>query len=950
MQWIVRRKDWVLHDGMTLMKNINLGKMQWIVRREDEFIHNGTNLMTIFLKDVETKFDDIIFCPWIVDYSVNKHKRWTLSSWIQNNIEALSKEDFRIVLSERENVHFWNKWFWNDCVLYVDNKTPLPVVKPTKSASYFWDLQRKCLGGDRIEKNIAVRKKKRHNLHSRGIQRKSELLKNMEKIDNRKKYDVEQLREENDRDEDVTEFRYEVSTPGKLSRFFLRHGNYSTRYMFKGAREFFKYPAKNALFKQKGFVNGKLAILSGKKSLEDESSCIKKEISNYGFSENTCLANNFYQSDEVLIVYDFEKDEVCRVKKETTLQVFLSDCLKIIRRKPKFRKTRTRQTIQKSPDLQRKNHIIYMTDYKEKTELDKENTCFNSHPEKPSKDFAFCKSVPTGGAILSFKKTEMNDFLQGISEICSTNVYPSIYVISVEKLFKKEGVKGSNHSTFCHESDLFNIDFPVLVVQEIIDSAMSSEYTGISRYRLIVLDNEKFSARKLDDMILQNFRNRISSVDDIFRFAKELMSLNSNARPFFTSCEKERPSFESYVMEPAYDWLRRVPYRITTVKQAYMNMLECCPPKHYQRKMNKLPTFLHSVTQNSAFEFECRVCFASLYGGEDSTGGLIILPCQHPFCRNCLYRYAVENIRTSTRFISCLEYKCTSKIDPLIIMSLVPIQLFCKWIQRQQEQMVMSSGIWKWCPNNTCDFILSLVPNENISPKSVSNKKRMGVKCLCKTEFCLECCEQPHWPATCQQIKAYVKVLDITKDVLQQIDTTKTFTVNVKTCPHCNLMVEKASKKCNYGMCICGNYFCWFCLKDLNMQCTRVIPTKQIDLVNTKQLKFGVKYLDQAYEYELVCILQSMKIMEKIFVSISDIPRKSPPGKEFNSLASQVDFIFSRTSELLERSDIADNKVRIDRLHSSLSENIKTMALMSVYLQQRKLQQKNITFDHWIRY
>ena len=35
------------------------------------------------------------------------------------------------------------------------------------------------------------------------------------------------------------------------------------------------------------------------------------------------------------------------------------------------------------------------------------------------------------------------------------------------------------------------------------------------------------------------------------------------------------------------------------------------------------------------------------------------------------------------------------------------------------------------------------------------------VACFCSTEFCIECNEFPHWPASCQQIKSYVKALDI---------------------------------------------------------------------------------------------------------------------------------------------------------------------------------------------
>lgn len=52
---------------------------------------------------------------------------------------------------------------------------------------------------------------------------------------------------------------------------------------------------------------------------------------------------------------------------------------------------------------------------------------------------------------------------------------------------------------------------------------------------------------------------------------------------------------------------------------------------------------------------------------------------------------------------------------------------------------------------------------KNTVPKifSKSSFSLRGVACFCSTEFCIECNEFPHWPASCQQIKSYVKALDI---------------------------------------------------------------------------------------------------------------------------------------------------------------------------------------------
>lgn len=180
-------------------------KLQRIFDRKDQFFSDGRKMPSLLLyKEVDPELNDIRLNLEHrrgdgVEYSLNKYKRWTLPSVVQENIESLSEEDFRVVLHERRSVIekkcrssfniFIGQCNWNDCVKYVDSKTPVSCARPGRSAtSYFCDLRRKCMEGGNTGKKPLSRKRIRHNMHSRGVQRKSELQSKRPKVDNRSYY------------------------------------------------------------------------------------------------------------------------------------------------------------------------------------------------------------------------------------------------------------------------------------------------------------------------------------------------------------------------------------------------------------------------------------------------------------------------------------------------------------------------------------------------------------------------------------------------------------------------------------------------------------------------------------------------------------------------------------------------------------------------------------------
>lgn len=181
-------------------------KLQRIYNRKDEFFSDGRRMPPLLLdKEVDPELNDIHLNlehrhGKLVVYSLNKYKRWTLPSVVQENIESLSDENFRVVLHERRsviekqskftfNIFKGGQCLWNDCVKYVDSKTPVSCARPGRSAaSYFCDLRRKCMEEENTGKKPLSRKRIRHNMHSRGVQRKSELLSKRPKVENRSYY------------------------------------------------------------------------------------------------------------------------------------------------------------------------------------------------------------------------------------------------------------------------------------------------------------------------------------------------------------------------------------------------------------------------------------------------------------------------------------------------------------------------------------------------------------------------------------------------------------------------------------------------------------------------------------------------------------------------------------------------------------------------------------------
>jgi hypothetical protein len=57
-------------------------------------------------------------------------------------------------------------------------------------------------------------------------------------------------------------------------------------------------------------------------------------------------------------------------------------------------------------------------------------------------------------------------------------------------------------------------------------------------------------------------------------------------------------------------------------------------------------------------------------------------------------------------FLFSKEYGCNTSIDRLVISFVVPFTAFRSWGERQRERLVVTAGLWRPCPKDSCGHIV----------------------------------------------------------------------------------------------------------------------------------------------------------------------------------------------------------------------------------------------------
>ena len=195
---------------------------------------------------------------------------------------------------------------------------------------------------------------------------------------------------------------------------------------------------------------------------------------------------------------------------------------------------------------------------------------------------------------------------------------------------------------------------------------------------------------------------------------------------------------------------------------------------------------------------ECKICTCS-YDQEE----MLAMPCGHQFCLDCwgqnidfIFQGGPSCVRTT-----CPEANCREAVTEDEIAAVRP-NLLAQYENYQLRSFVETNGSTRWCPFPGCTKVAmeTGVAGEDFSRIAQCNK--------CTTRFCLRCGEEPHSPASCEELVKW------NEKCRNESETANWILANTKPCPKCSSRIEK-NQGCNHMSCPqCKFEFCWICLAD----------------------------------------------------------------------------------------------------------------------------------------
>ncbi|RWS02822.1 E3 ubiquitin-protein ligase arih1-like protein, partial [Leptotrombidium deliense] len=156
----------------------------------------------------------------------------------------------------------------------------------------------------------------------------------------------------------------------------------------------------------------------------------------------------------------------------------------------------------------------------------------------------------------------------------------------------------------------------------------------------------------------------------------------------------------------------------------------------------------------------------------------------------------------------------------------------------------------RWCPNPLCSHVVKVKFFDSLK-----------VRCYCGKTFCFECGENWHEPVNCDLLKKWIKKC---KD---DGETGKWILANTKSCPTCNVNIEK-NGGCNWVTCKkCRSTFCWLCLKTFrnHLHCN-------VYKTSSDETKDGNRYSLQKYMFHFDRYMnhkKSLQFENKLYASVN---------------------------------------------------------------------------------
>lgn len=210
--------------------------------------------------------------------------------------------------------------------------------------------------------------------------------------------------------------------------------------------------------------------------------------------------------------------------------------------------------------------------------------------------------------------------------------------------------------------------------------------------------------------------------------------------------------------------------------------------------------FLRKLVGNIITDIElkdittCQICLDTIKPNDI----VVIVGCNHYYCKKCLDTYITFNIKNRTINIKCPNPKCINKLDYHFINNKLKKH---KNVLKLYETVLLDQCIKEskdmiFCPKKECS---------QITIKSCFTNKVNC--CYCFNQFCFICTKPYNDGHKCTKQDLLTFVSDDLKEIFLSEGK------NMKICPGCRSIVMK-SGGCDTMKCpSCQIIFCWKCLR-----------------------------------------------------------------------------------------------------------------------------------------